>query len=189
MLLELVTPKYIYHSCSTQKTFWEENFTPIKMRSFGRCNVRKNMEINNGDQYIDLKIYLKLDCLYKRKFTSSGSRDYVGIPDKGLTTSLTLMTKSPNNKQKWKTAINDTTHQDFRKLLNKYKKLPQIGYKKKKVHNKPTESYLFLVKHISKLLKRNNHVLLYTQKVKLEAVGTKHVNKKIQSVITSMNEE
>ena len=47
----------------------------------------------------------------------------MGILDKGLTTSLSLMTKSPNKKQKAKFAITDITNQDLRKFLNKYKNL------------------------------------------------------------------
>ena len=30
MFLVVVTPPSIYHGCSTQKTFWEENFTGKK---------------------------------------------------------------------------------------------------------------------------------------------------------------
>ena len=31
-LLEVVTPPFIYHCCSTRKTLWEENFTPVSMK-------------------------------------------------------------------------------------------------------------------------------------------------------------
>ena len=43
-LLAFVTPPYIYHGCSTQKTFWEDNFTLVNMRSGRIYNVRKNKE-------------------------------------------------------------------------------------------------------------------------------------------------
>ena len=35
------TTPSIYHSCSTQKTFWGDRFTLMNMISCGRCNVRK----------------------------------------------------------------------------------------------------------------------------------------------------
>ena len=51
-LLANVTPPYIYHGCSTWKTFWEETFTgkkhlflSVNMKNCGRCKVRKNKEI------------------------------------------------------------------------------------------------------------------------------------------------
>ena len=58
-----------------------------------------------------------------------------------------------NNKQKERISITDITKQDFRKFLKKFKKSPYLGYKSKKVHKKTTESYLFLIKHITKLTK------------------------------------
>ena len=72
----------------------------MNMRSCGRRNVRKYREIKNGEQYITLEISLKRDCLDKRKYTSSVSRDYVVISGKWVTTSLTLSTKRTNIKQK-----------------------------------------------------------------------------------------
>ena len=46
-LLAVVTLSYIYHCCSTRKTFWEEKltlvaFTPVKMKQFGHHNFRKH---------------------------------------------------------------------------------------------------------------------------------------------------
>ena len=50
--LVVVTPPYIYHSCSTQKTFWEEKFTgkkdlfqSVNMKNCGRRKVRRHKEI------------------------------------------------------------------------------------------------------------------------------------------------
>ena len=57
----------------------EENFTPVNMKSCGNFNVRKHKEINNGEKYITLEIYLEIDGLDKREVTSSGSRNYVEI--------------------------------------------------------------------------------------------------------------
>ena len=63
----------------------------------------------------------------KREFTSSESNDYMGIPGKGMTTSLSLRTKTPNKQQKEKFDINDITNQDFRKFIKKFKNSPYIG--------------------------------------------------------------
>ena len=97
--LEVVTSPAIYHGYSAWKTLWEEKFTLVNMKSCGRHNVRKHRKIKNGEQYITLDIYLKVDFLEKRESTYSESRDYMGRSFKGLNTSLTLKTKSSNNKQ------------------------------------------------------------------------------------------
>ena len=80
-LLSVVTPPYIYHGCSTRKTFWEENFTgeeklfsAVNMKNCGCRNVRKHKEIKGGDKYVILDISLKFDSLDKMKITSSESK-------------------------------------------------------------------------------------------------------------------
>ena len=80
-LLAVVTPPYIYHGCSTRKTFWEEKFTgeenlfsAVNMKSCGRRNVRKHKDIKGSDKYITLYISLKFDGLDKIKITSSESK-------------------------------------------------------------------------------------------------------------------
>ena len=51
-LLAVVTPPSIYNGCSTQKNFWEENFTgeekftlgefsAVNIKNFGRRNERR----------------------------------------------------------------------------------------------------------------------------------------------------
>ena len=59
----------------------------------------------------------------------------------------------------------------------------------KKVHNEPTGAYFFPFEHTSKPIKSKNHVPLHNQRVILEVIRKKHVNKKIQYGMTSMNEE
>ena len=55
--LAVVTPPLaIYHGCYTRKMFWEEKFTPVKMTSCGRINIRKHRDIKNGDKYIILDV-------------------------------------------------------------------------------------------------------------------------------------
>ena len=84
-LLAVLTPLSIYQGCSTQKTFWEENFTgeenftlgefsDVKIKHCGRRNVRKHIEIKGSDKYVTLDISLKFDNLEKMKITSSGSK-------------------------------------------------------------------------------------------------------------------
>ena len=69
-LSDVTPPTYIYHGSSTRNKFWEDKFAPGRMISCRRENVRKHREINNGEQYIILDIYLDLGCMYKREFTS-----------------------------------------------------------------------------------------------------------------------
>ena len=64
-LLVVVTPPSIYHGCSTQKTFWEENFIgkkqdlfeSVNMRNCGQRNVRKHKEIKDSDERVTLNMY------------------------------------------------------------------------------------------------------------------------------------
>ena len=71
-LLAVVTPPLdIYLGWSTQKTFWEEKFTPMNMISCERRNIWKHRDIKNGEQYIILDISSKIDCMDKREVTSS----------------------------------------------------------------------------------------------------------------------
>ena len=105
----------------------------------------------------------------------------MGRPSKGLTTSLAFRTKIPN-KKKGKISITDITNQDFRKLLNNFNNSPYIGYKSKKFHNEPNEAYFFLIKNITKTIKRDRHVRLRIKGFKLgvnKTIG--HANEKIQS--------
>ena len=65
--LAVLTPSpAMYHGWSTHKTLWEENFALVNMISCGRENFRKHRYINNGEKYIILDIYFKIDCLDNR---------------------------------------------------------------------------------------------------------------------------
>ena len=86
--LVVVAPPYIYHGCSTRKTFWEEKFTgkkqdlfvSVNMRNCGQSNVRKHKEIKDSDERVTLnmneilKISEEFDNLYKMETTSSDSK-------------------------------------------------------------------------------------------------------------------
>ena len=73
-LLAVGTPSSIYHGFYTQKMFWEEIFTRVNMKNYGRCNVRKHWEIKNGEQYITLDISLDFVSLEKTKIKSSETK-------------------------------------------------------------------------------------------------------------------
>ena len=64
----------------------------------------------------------------------------MGRSGKGLTTSLNLRSKMPNNNQKERTAITDNTNQYFRSFLKELNISHYLGYKKKQVRNEPTEA-------------------------------------------------
>ena len=66
-LLAVVTTPYIYHGCSTWKTFWKKmftgkenftpgDFTPVNMKNCGHINVRKHRYIKDSNKYITLDI-------------------------------------------------------------------------------------------------------------------------------------
>ena len=84
-LLVVVTPPSIYHGCSTQKTFWEENFTgkkdlfqSLNMKNCGRLKVRKHKEIKGSDKCVTLNVSAKFDSLNNMKTTSSESKGKLG---------------------------------------------------------------------------------------------------------------
>ena len=98
--LVVVTPPSIYHGCSTQKTFWEENFTgkkylfqSVNMKNCGRRKVRKHKEIKGSDKIVTLNVSAKFDSLNNMETTSSEAKGKLGIPGKGLVTALALKTK------------------------------------------------------------------------------------------------
>ena len=52
LLAVLTPPPAIYNGWSTQKTFWEDKFTPVNITKFGRSNVRKHSESKECENYI-----------------------------------------------------------------------------------------------------------------------------------------
>ena len=98
--LVVVTPPYIYHGCSTRKTFWEEKFIgkkdlfqSLNMKICGRRKVRKHKEIKGSDKIVTLDISAKFDSLNKMETTSSESKGKLGRSGKGLVTALAFNTK------------------------------------------------------------------------------------------------
>ena len=90
----------------------------------------------------------------------------MGIPGKGLNTSLDLSTKSPNKKLKARVTMTENNNQDFRKFLKEFKNSPYLGYRSKQVYNEPTESYFFRIKYMTKIMKNKRHIRIRTKYVK-----------------------
>ena len=71
------------------------------MKNFGSRNFRKQRDINNGEKYITLYIYLNSGIIDKIKITPSEKKDYLGRSGKGLITYLGLKTtRSPKKIKK-----------------------------------------------------------------------------------------
>ena len=75
--LVVVTPPFIYHGCSTRKTFWEEKFTgkqdffqSVNMTHCSRHKVRKHKEIRGTDKCVTLNVSSNFDSMNKMETTS-----------------------------------------------------------------------------------------------------------------------
>ena len=80
-VLLVVTPPYIYHYCSTRKTFWDENFTgkkylfqSLNMKNCRHQKVRKHKEIKGSNKIFTLNVSEKFDSMKKMETTSSESK-------------------------------------------------------------------------------------------------------------------
>ena len=98
--LVFVTPRSIYHGCSTWKTLWEEKFAgkkdlfqSVNMKNCGCLKVMKHKEIKGSDKIVTLNVSAKSDSLNKMETTSSESKGKLGRSVKGLVTALALNTK------------------------------------------------------------------------------------------------
>ena len=76
--LVVIAPPSIYHSCSTQKTFWEEKFTgkkdlfqSVNMKNCGRRKFMKHKEIKGSDKIVTLNVSAKFDSMKNIKTTYS----------------------------------------------------------------------------------------------------------------------
>ena len=131
MLLAVVTPPYIYHGYSTQKTFWEEKFTgkeglflDVNIKNCGHHKVRKHTEIKGSYKYVTLGISSKFDILDKMKITSSESKGKLERSGRGLSTSLCFKTKTRSQKyKKERYAIRNVSKKDLIRLLSSLRKL------------------------------------------------------------------
>ena len=72
----------------------------MDMKSCGRCNFRKHIEIKDSDKYITLDISLKFVSLGKMRITSSEHKDNLGRSVKGFITALCIKVKASPKKYK-----------------------------------------------------------------------------------------
>ena len=124
-LLSVVTQPSIYHGCSTRKTFWEEKFTgdkklfsAVNIKNVGRRNVRRHKGIKGRDKYVTLIISLHFDSLENTRISSSESKVKLGIPGKGLITSLGPKSKKrPKKYKKARYVIINVSNKDLSKII------------------------------------------------------------------------
>ena len=155
--LVVVTPPSIYCGCSTQKTFWEENFTGKKylfqyanMENFGRHKVRKHKEIKVSDKIVTLNISAKFDSLNNMKTTSSESKGKPGISRKGLVTALAFKTKVRSQKyKKARYAIGNVSEKNHSNIIKEFEKIGKVTYVKRISKHEPTSSYFHLERCIA----------------------------------------
>ena len=168
--LVVVTPKSIYHGCSTRKTLWERKFTgkkdlsqSVNMKNCGRRKFRKQKEIKGNYKIITLNISANFDSLNKMKTTSSESKRKLGRSGKGFVTALAFKTKlRPQKYKKARYAIGNVSEKDLSKMIKEFEKIGKVTYVKRIPKHEPTPSYFHLVRQLAKFMirsdERNRHV-------------------------------
>ena len=179
--LSVVTPPTIYHGCSTQKTFWEGNFTgkeylflSVNTKNCGCRNVRKHKEVRGSDKYVTLKknkdiwgsnkyvtldISSNFDSPDKMKITSSESKGKLERSGKWLITSLGFKTKARSQKyKKARYAIINVSEKDISKIIKEFEKNDKLPYEKKRPKHDPTDSYFHLARQLAKCMMRSNNL-------------------------------
>ena len=180
-LLAVVTPPSIYHGCSTQKTFLEENFTlgefsAVNIKNCVRRNVRKHRDIKSSDKYVTLDLLLKFDSLENLRITSSESKNNLGRQVKGLITSLGLKAKvRPKKCKKARYAIGNFSKKDLSKSIREFEKLPYESYERKRPKNEPIDSYFYLARQLAKCMMRADALNLHVCPVRTEMTATKQI--------------
>ena len=125
----------------------------MNMKNCGRCNVRRHRDIKGSDKYVTLKISLKFDSLDKIRIIYSVSKDNLGIPRKGLITSLVLKAKSrPKTTKKARYAIGNISKKELSKIVRYFEKLPYKSYERRRPNYEPTDSYFYLAKQLAKCM-------------------------------------
>ena len=151
--LVVVTPPYIYHGCSTWKTFWEEKFTgkqdlfqSVNKKNCGRRKVSKHKDIKGSDKCVTWNISEKFDSLNNMETISSDSKVELGRSGKGLVTSLDLKTKARQKKhKKARYAIGNVNMKDLSNIIKEFEKIVKVTYVKRILKHEPTSSYYHLV--------------------------------------------
>ena len=156
-LLAVVTPPSMYHVFSTWKTFWEGKFTQVSMENCGRRNVRKHMEIKNGEQYITLDISSNFGDLNRMKIISLEPKYYLGISGKGLITSLGLkIIRRSKIFKKARFAITEVSIKDISKIIKEFKDVHYEGYASKCYKHITTDSYFYLAIQLPNCMMNNS---------------------------------
>ena len=180
-LLSFLTLTSIYHGCSTRKTFREEKFTlgeftPVNMKNGGQQNVKKHIEIKNGEKYTTLDILLKFGRLEKIKITSSDPKYYLGRPGKGLINSLGFKTIVRSNKdKKARYAITNASIKDILNMIKDFERLPYKGYESNRPKHELTNSYFYLVRQLAKCMTRDDDLNLNVEPVRTEMTDTQQI--------------
>ena len=112
----------------------------------------------------------------------------MGRLGKDLNNYLTLNTSRRSSKKQKSSNVNtDGFPQYFMKLIEVFKYLPYLGYRKRLVKNKPTKYYFLLVKTKYHRLKTKKQVLVRNNIIESSVINKKYVNETIKSGITSIN--
>ena len=107
----------------------------------GRHNVRKHREIKGSKKYVNLYISLKFDGMEKMRITSSETKNNLGIPGKGLITSLGLKAKTrPNKCKKERYDIRYISKKNLSKIIREFEKLSYKSYERRSPKHEPTDS-------------------------------------------------
>ena len=103
-LLAVVTSPYIImvapngRYSGRKSSQWDQftlgEFSDVKMRNWGHCNVMTHREIMVSNSYVTLDISLTFDSLEKMRTTSLESKFKLGRSGKWLITSLSLKAKT-----------------------------------------------------------------------------------------------
>ena len=162
--LVVVTPPYIYHGCSTRKTFWEENFKgkkdlfqSVNMKNCDRRKVWKHKEIKGSDKIVTLNISANFESLNKMKTTSSESKEKMRRSVMGLVTDLAFKTKVRSSKyKKSKYAIVNVSEKYLQNIIKEFESIGKLNYEKRIPKHETTPNYFHIIRQISKCMMRSN---------------------------------
>ena len=135
----------------------------MKMKNYGRRNVKKHKDIKDSDKYTALDISLKFGRLDRIRIISLDPKDNLGRLGKVLITSLGLKAKARTNKyKKSRYYIVNIIMKDLSKIIREFDKLPYKSYERRRPKHDPTGSYFYLKIQLVKCMMRayslNSHI-------------------------------
>ena len=146
------------------------------MKTFGRRNVRKQIEIKGSDNYVTLEISLKFDSLDNMRIKSSKPKNNLGRSGKGLNNSLGLKAKvRPKKYKKSRYAIVSASKKNLSKIIREFDKLPYNSYDRRRTKHESTDSYFYLARQISKCMMISDVLNLHIYHVRTEITATKQI--------------